>query len=39
MIYFFNSAGTTVAVKSEPVYQGSVIPNGLVVVEIGRAHV
>lgn len=32
MIYFFNSAGTTVAVKSEPVYQGSVIPNGLVVV-------
>jgi hypothetical protein len=32
MIYFFNAQGTTVGVKSEPIYQGSVIPNGLVVV-------
>lgn len=32
MIYFFNSAGTTVAVKSEPIYQGSINANSLVVV-------
>lgn len=32
MIYFFNSAGTTIAVKSEPIYQGSANANSLVVV-------
>ncbi len=32
MIYFFNAQGTTVGVKSEPIYQGSANANSLVVV-------